>query len=244
MVDKDEIIIVFDSNISKEYLEWLKKNYIKNRIIFWYWNPVHTTLQPDQIPKGIEKWSYSLSDCKKYKLKYNTTFFFDIYNRDTQKIKLKQKKAIFIGRDKGRLDKLLYLKNELEKQGIICEIHIIGNPKKIIDGLNQYYEKIMTYDKVIDLIKKSDFIIDIYTDIYAGLSLRPMEAIFFNKILITNSKLIKEYDFFDSKLIYIIGDNKITLSNFLKNCVEDRQYMNVNYYTINSWYKRFSEGMK
>lgn len=170
---KNEKIIIFDSNISPEFLEWIQLKYPDNRIIFWYWNPVDTSLNPNFIPNYIEKWSYSPEDCKKYKLRYNTTFYFDNLI-DNELLENKGNNILFVGRDKGRLSALLRWKSQLEKEGIPSEFYIIGN--RNLTGYN--YQKPIKYHQIIELIRKSSVIIDYYTDEYAGLSLRTMEALF------------------------------------------------------------------
>ena len=237
----DEIIIVFDSNITKSFLEWLRKKYPLNRIIFWFWNPVNsftTTISPQNIPEGIEKWSYSPFDCQKYKLNYNTTFMFNSLvqaNILTTNTGISKKTALFVGRDKGRLKELLCLKEKLEKAGIICDFHIIGNrPSKEYN-----YEKPFSYKRVVEMIKKADILIDYYTDETAGLSLRPMEALFFEKKLITNNRMIKNYDFYNTNNILILDDDTSNFRQFatssyvkISNAIRDE-------YLLSNWIERF-----
>ncbi len=236
----EENIIIFDSNISKKFLEWIRKTYPKNRIIFWYWNPVNsvtTTIFPDKIPKGVEKWSYSPKDCRQYKLNYNTTFLFDsvVQNIDSKNEIVSNKKALFVGRDKGRLKELLHLKMKLENAGISCDFHIIGDCQP-----NGYsYEKPISYDKVVKMIKEVDILVDYYVDETAGLSLRPMEALFFGKKLITNNSTIREYDFYNEGNILVLDEETRDIEKFVRENYISVDSVLRDQYLLSSWIERF-----
>ena len=235
-----ENIIIFDSNITQGFLEWINAEYTDNRIIFWYWNPVEsftTTISPNEIPEGIEKWSYSPEDCQKYKLMYNTTFLFDSLVQNEKKVEsfTGKKKALFVGRDKGRLKELLHLKKILEKENIECEFHIIGNPQS-----NKYrYENPIAYQKVIDMIKQADILIDYYTDEMAGLSLRPMEALFFRKKLITNNCTISNYDFYNKSNIFMLNERERAIGEFVRADYVEISRNIQNQYLLSNWIERF-----
>lgn len=231
---KDEKIIIFDSNISPEFLEWIQLKYPNNRIIFWYWNPVDTSLNPNLIPYYIEKWSYSPEDCKRYNLKYNTTFYFDNLI-DNELINNEEKNVLFVGRDKGRLSSLLYWKYQLEKQGIPCDFYIIGNK----NSKKYNYKQPLKYNEIVKLIKRSSVIIDYYTDEYAGLSLRTMEAIFLNKKLITNNKTISNYDFYNKDNIYITDGELRGINQFLEKEKIIVDYSIKEKYRFSNWINRF-----
>lgn len=238
--ESKENIIIFDSNITQGFLEWINAEYSDNRIIFWYWNPVEsltTTIFPNEIPEGIEKWSYSPEDCQKYKLMYNTTFLFDSLVQNEKKVEsfTGKKKALFVGRDKGRLKELLHLKKILEKENIECEFHIIGNPQS-----NKYrYENPVAYQKVIDMIKQADILIDYYTDEMAGLSLRPMEALFFRKKLITNNCTISNYDFYNKNNIFMLNERERAIGEFVRADYVEISRNVQNQYLLSNWIERF-----
>lgn len=237
---QNETIIVFDSNVSRYFLEWLRKRFQSNRIIFWYWNPVlskTTTIHPNQIPIGIEKWSYSPADCAKYNLTYNTTFYFDCIYKPVAHKPNDNLIAFFIGRDKNRLNLIEKTKKILEKCGVDCDFRIIGNKRCAVSN------KGMAYDDIVELVNKSDVLIDLYLDHSAGLSLRMMESIFFNKKIITNNFSVKKYDFYNSNNIFVfdsIDNIKLDeLKLFLKHEYIEIDKKIVNTYLFSKWLERF-----
>ena len=231
----DETIIVFDSNMSGAFLQWLKKKFPDNRIIFWYWNPVRTTFQPDAIPEGIERWSYSPEDCEKYGLKYNTTFYFDTLVENLPTTRKTGKKVLFVGRDKGRLSELLEWKHSLEKQGLECDFYIIGQQ----DPSGFCIKSELGYDEVFRLIMESDIIIDYYTDPNAGLSLRPMEAMFLEKKLITNNITIRNYDFYSDSNIFICQNSFDGIQSFISKEYQTVKKEIKDQYLLSSWKASF-----
>ena len=94
----------------------------------------------------------------------------------------------------------------------------------------------MPYIEIIENILKSKCIIDINQKGQSGLSLRPLEALFFNKKLLTNNKNIFQSDFYHPSNIFILGmDNLERISKFM---TEDNVKLPdsiINKYEINNW---------
>ena len=59
------------------------------------------------------------------------------------------------------------------------------------------------------MLSQSNCILDYNQEGQVGLTLRPMEALFLEKKLITNNKDIKNYDFYNPSNIFILGENNI-----------------------------------
>nr|MCR4860735.1 hypothetical protein [Bacteroidales bacterium] len=104
-------------------------------------------------------------------------------------------------------------------------------------------ESLLPYRAVIDMVKDADILLDIYTDPEAGLSLRPMEAMFFGKKLITNNLGILSADFYSPANIYVLGHDGRSLREFVAcpsvlvpPAVRDR-------YLLSNWLKRFDEAL-
>ena len=143
----------------------------------------------------------------------------------------------FIGREKGRKHNVLKIKESLERRDIATDFHFM------IDGVpkNRFEEPIMPYARVIDLIRQSDAILDYTLQENAGLSLRPMEALFFGKKLITNQKSIRQYDFYRKENIYILGEEKRGIREFLGTPAVEIDSDIRDHYLLSSWLRRFDE---
>ena len=184
-----EAIILFDSKYTNMDLRWLRFYFPNLRIILWFWNPIGNTILPQDIAqtqKDIELWSYSVTDSEKYNLHYNTPFY-PLLNAVSSE-EATEYDVIFWGRNKNRKKMIEYYGKIFEKIGLDTRIHI--TPDR---WFQSFYQPNMShyapYDKILADIMRSRSILDVYTNPMAGLSLRTMEALFYKKKLITNSKI-------------------------------------------------------
>lgn len=243
-LEEFDLIIIFDEIYQKEsFLQKVKKIAPGKRIIFWYWNPVRNSINPDLIGDNIcEKWTYSLNDSFKYSLKYNGTFYFNEFCDELNNYSNNYDYDVFfVGRDKNRLSELLKLKNKFEKMGLKIYFHVTAN-RWFLKYKNKYYRDNMPYKEVINCIKKSKAILDVIQNQEDGLSLRVMESIFLKRKLITNSLFIKKYDFYNPKNIFVLGEDDLEkIPNFLSTPFERIDKEIVKAYHFNSWIKRFEK---
>ena len=69
---------------------------------------------------------------------------------------------------------------------------------------------------------------------------RPLEALFFNKKLITNNPNIQSYDFYNPKNIFIFGkDPTGKIKDFMQNPIEPVADSVKKKYDINEWIKHY-----
>lgn len=228
-----DCIIVFATN-RYDYIDYIVHNNPQIRIIVWYWNPVFRCFSPDVLKrKNIEYWSFDKDDCKKYNLKYNTTFYFN--NISVDKIEL-EKDVVFVGADKGRKTALNMLEKVLNKENISTNFHIV--PDKNDPNLDNI--KPMNYKDYLHLTSKCRVILDYIQVGQAGLTLRPMESIFLKKKLITNDVNIIYEDFYNPDNIFILNYDKIEkISDFIYLPYIDINLDIVAKYDFINWLKRF-----
>lgn len=234
---KNESIIVFDSLVTISFLRWLKKNKKKTRIIFWYWNPVRKSISPNLVSKiECEIWSYSKTDCFKYSLRHNNQFHFK--SLILPKLNILHD-VFFLGRDKGRLNMLLDLKEEFEKQNLDVNFHIVQTNRRFFKD-KSIYSNLISYDKALEEMAKSKAILDILSNPNDDLSLRAIESIFYRKKLITNCLNIVNYDFYNPLNIFVIGkDNINNLYSFINSPYHDIDLEIISQYDFANWVKHF-----
>lgn len=231
----DDYIVVFDSGVTIKYLKKLKKMFPQKRIIYWYWNDVKYALPPSKIPEDIEKWSYSEHDCAAYGLFFNT------------QVIIADKKAVswpilydvfYVGKDKNRFEVLKEYEKKIRDLGLEVYFHIVGNKNH---SLNGKYMNPVSYEQVQDWIMQSRCIFDYYENENMGLSLRPLEALYFKKKLITNNVNIVNYDFYNPSSIFLLGQRDLgELIQFVETPVDYRNDCS-QYYAFGNWYKRFEK---
>ena len=97
------------------------------------------------------------------------------------------------------------------------------------------------YTEYLGIIFNCECIIDIIINEQSGLSLRVMEALFFNKKLITNNKYIADMDFYNPNNIYIFGVDKEPISNFMNKKYQIVPDSIKNNYLLDSFVKRITK---
>ncbi|MEZ7821063.1 MAG: hypothetical protein QMB51_02020 [Patescibacteria group bacterium] len=229
-----DCVIIFAPIDNYSIIDFILSNNPAARIIIWHWNPIYRIgyIQSDVIKK-VELWSFDPNDCIKYKMKYNSTFYFnDIKIKSITSYKYD---IVFLGNDKGRKDTILKFQKELEKTKLSYYFHIVSENK----GRNS--QKKITYAQYLDLIANSKAILDLTPFGQSGLTLRPMESIFLKKKLITFDKNIIKQDFYRSENIFIIGiDDLLHLNSFVNSPYFNIDDKIINNYDFNSWLCRFS----
>ena len=98
------------------------------------------------LRKHSDLWSFTQSDCMRYNLKFNSTYYF----MNTESMTTNNGAIYFVGRDKGRYEELCTLISKIEQLGIKTDFHIIAD-KKSPKGNN--YSPFIAYADVIAIIK-------------------------------------------------------------------------------------------
>lgn len=228
-IQQYDIVILGENGYSKNISKYIRKKNKKCKIVMYFWNNINEVYEKHLQDKNIDEfWTFDKNDAKKYNMKYNPQFY-------TKDIKLETNSQefdiLFLGRAKNRKNEIIALKNKLEQQNLKCKFIIIEDEKDYIE-----------YEKYLDLISKSKCILDYNEKGQVGLTLRPMEALFLNKKLITNNSDIENYDFYNPKNIFILGENKMEkISQFIDIPNEKIDENIINNYDFNSWVEKFKK---
>ena len=100
----------------------------------------------------------------------------------------------------------------------------------------------MEYDEVLDIVEQSLCIIDVPKPNQSGLTLRVLEAIFYNKKLITTNKNVVEEEFYNPQNI-LVWDNPTQeelISFFTKPVIPVTSDI-CKKYTIEQWISNFDK---
>lgn len=207
---KSDYVIFFDI-FEKEIVDLLREKTKDTKEIFWIWNKIdHKYINElKKISKNV--WTFDKTEAEKTKIKYSSQFYWrkkeEINNDEIYDL-------YFIGQDKGRAKRIFEIKDLLKK--IEFKIIIILN-KYRKEGIEYFFKeknikknyslKNIPYEDVVEDIKKSKVILELTKKEQSGLTLRALEALFFDKKLITDNENIKEYDFYNPNNIFILRNN-------------------------------------
>lgn len=109
----------------------------------------------------------------------------------------------FVGMSKGRTDMLNDVYKLVETNGGKADFYISGAKKREKKYEGIHYNKWLDYSEVLQHIASSNCILEIMEKNQEGVTLRMMEAVCYNKRLLTNNQNIKESVFYKSGYIYV-----------------------------------------
>lgn len=230
-LNKYDQIIVFDRIFGYEVLEYIHKHNSKARIIFWYWN-IALNMIPDKYRKYCEIWSFDDEDCIKYDFKKNIQFYFEP-DKKASNIKYD---AVFIGKDKGRYEQIKKLYDYLSEKDMKLNFNVVGSVHK--DEI--CVENVIDYENVIKMIESTKCIVEFTQKDQVGMSARALEALFYQKKLITNNAKIRSEKMYSKDNIFILGeDNMENLVQFI-----ETPYVSINddlrkEYLYDTWIEKF-----
>lgn len=135
-----------------------------------------------------------------------------------------KRKCFFVGVAKDRLEKLIRIYDKLELCGCNPIFYISGVPrKKQKRRKGIVYNTWLPYKSVLKEILSSEFIVEIMDKNNAGITLRTLEAICYNRKLVTDNEKILCSPFYREQNIYLLSCGSVLLSDFLK-CVDKVDY--------------------
>lgn len=216
---------------SSGYLKYLKKKYPDCKIVVLCRDllKTHKDMYDEYIKENaIDVWmSYDEQESKQYGFPHFEEFESQINIPHSDKISIAD--VFFAGKAKDRLPKLLKIYDHLESQGLKCLFYITGVKKKneIKRAGIRYLKKPITYYKMLTLSVSSNCILEINQGNAIGYSSRFLEAVMFNKKLITDNSYIRKSKFYNPKYIQIIGEEcNINKDFFIENNDVNYHYNN------------------
>lgn len=235
-INKYDCIIIFDRIWSYDIIKYIKNKNKKCRLIFWYWNKVKAQM-PEQYQKYCEIWSFDESDCEKYRFNHNVQFYIRDFKKRQKTIKYD---ALFIGKDKGRMQIILDIAECLNKYNFISKICIVCDGNKQNRNNVNCVSHTIDYEKILDYLAESRCIIDIVQEEQSGITLRVLEALFYNKKLITNNKTIKDAPYYNENNIFLWGvDDEKNLSDFFSAPYYNIDKSLISRYSYKQWIENF-----
>lgn len=227
--DKPYCFVLIDRRYSVDYLRYLKKKYPGCRIVLLHRDLrfVCERMNPQLLTcKDIDlQMSFDRGESKKYGMPHFDEFESKIDVPISKKYP--ESDVFFAGKAKNRLDKLMAIYECLTKEGIKCKYYLTGvEPSKQISlpGI-EYADKFMSYKEMLYHSVNARCILDINQENADGYTSRFLEAVMFNKKLLTDNESVKSSEFYSSDNIQIIEDyTKINVDFIRSNKIVDYHY--------------------
>ena len=196
----------------------------------------------DHMPKNIRKqikmvkwekiFSFQQSDC----LKYGFIFTDKIYSKvDIKKYSANEdieSDVYFIGSAKDRINQINEIYTALKIAGCRCDFTVIVNRNKLSEYQVRYpgicfKTDRISYKEILKKISKTKCILEICNAGQDGLTMRFYEAVFYNKLLITNNSTAAKSDLYNPKYMQIISEvSDIDAAKILLQSDVDYKYNN------------------
>ncbi|WP_448682320.1 hypothetical protein [Pseudomonas nicosulfuronedens] len=122
----------------------------------------------------------------------------------------------FLGRDKGRAATLLEIAEVLKNQGCRLDFHIVRD--KTTQAVSPHHvSAIYPYGESLRMTLDADVLVEVNQTGQAGYTLRVLEALFFDKKLLTTNARVKQEPFYDPGRFFVWGvDSQQDLPRFLQ----------------------------
>ena len=157
--------------------------------------------------------SFDKADCIKYGFTYHPTFYSKIRNNTNV---IPETDAFFVGVAKGeRYQKLIQLQKIMEANGLKTDFYIakIKNSEKQQSSI--HHNEWLDYGEILDKVKKTRCIVEIMGGNQEGLTLRAMEAVCYNKLLLTDNASVRDLKYYETGFIHYFKDIEAVDLSFL-----------------------------
>ena len=204
------------------YLKYLKKKYKNCKIVVLYRDLLKVS---QRYNPGIQNnpdvdlyMTFDKGESEKYGMPYFSEFesLINIPLSDEFESDL-----YFAGNVKDRLPILLDIYHRVSSFGLRCKYYLIGVPqlqRVELPGI-EYAEKFMTYREMLIHTARSKCVLEINQQGADGYTSRFLEAVMFNRKLITNNGFVKQSLFYKPEYIQLINNAEDISETFLKSDV-------------------------
>lgn len=205
-------IILFDTYANyADYCKEIEQTVsAEARLILYLLNPAFYSEDFKKLSSRWEIWTFAEEDAHEFGFKYGGTFYNPLLREHIEKKgkkKVQKNNLLFVGTDKGRKAFLMKLKQKLCTQGIKCDFRIVDNFKSLY---NKEFSREVPYTKLCTLVRNSETLLDVVQANQFGLTIRFMEALLFEKkIVTTNPSITWNKDFKDCPNVYVLTEDNI-----------------------------------
>lgn len=179
-------------------------------------------LLKERIPLFSMIFSFDEEDSREYGFIYHPTNYSMMEISHNKEIRAD---AFFVGVSKGRASTLASIYLKLIHAGAKAEFFIADVKKGETRYKGIHYNKWLTYQDVLQKISECNCVVEVMDGNQKGVTLRTMEAICYNKKLLTNNQLMKQSKYYKSGNIQVFS----SLDNIDVEFIKDRGPVNYGY---------------
>lgn len=233
-----ECIAITDYAYFPNVKKLIEKKNPNCKIIFYYMNRIDKLKQQylsiEEIIRVFGEdniYTYDNNDALKYKINHRGLMYkpFDMYVSNNEYVS----DFIYIGRNKSRGNDIFALYEQL-KSKYICNFKILDYDGEI--GTKKFID----YSDYIKELQETKVIVDFDPDLHESINLRVLEALFYDKKLITNNSSIMTLDIYETikKNVMIVDFKNIDMYEmdlFIKKSITNIPYSEKKNYEFENW---------
>ncbi|MCH6435003.1 hypothetical protein [Escherichia coli] len=249
------ILIINPEALGKDTLMLLKKEYPEAQVVLYLWDSLKNKKYISSLFEFCNRiYTFDYNDAKKFGFTF-LPLFFSVKPQEIDKIE--KKKIIFIGSvHSTRFDIISKIHNIAVSNNINFKFNLYF-PSRLIfwfsflrkkslrnDLLDKVILKPLPYEFYLKEMQSAEFVLDVSHPKQSGLTMRTMEALAYNKKIITTNDNIRHYDFFDPNKHFILNDiNEKNIIHFVNTSQKECSYSpsTINRYSISSWVRALLE---
>lgn len=243
-IESYDVVIAVAYRSTYRLFKIMKKKYPEIRRIMYWWDPVEKVICPDQVKESVcEKWTFCKRDALRYGLRLNTTFL-PVSIKDLEYSE-EYYEIMFVGSCgeealyKNRADMISELSTYCDEKGIRTSFHISYKSKSKKQRPFEM-KHLMSEKEYYELLIKSKAVLDIVEQGHEWMTLRPLEALYFQKKLISNNVMLIEEPLYHPDNIFLLGKDDLgDLGDFLDRPLHKFEDYVYKYYTFEAWLERF-----
>lgn len=213
------------------------------RLILWNWNILSPKLavRENHVSALCEIWTFDPGDSATYCWKLNHAFFLPETEIPKEIAAAKKETTAFcVCTDKSRYKVIKKIKEALEEKGVFCDFWVVkDNSSKYEEQDSAWLHKQgLPYQEVLQKIWKSDIIVDVVQSGQRGITIRPLEALYYGKKLITTNKEIADLLLYDPRNVFVIGEGNDLETFLIQNRVPYSEAA-LKAYSFEDWLRTF-----
>lgn len=236
--NSDQSFLFWSSDYTKHWITISKLFNAKAKYCF-SWGPIeesaHLSRKLFFINKakkmGIRFFTMNPFDAKKYDMVLTSQVYRKKWNFAQS---VENSDFFFLGKTKGRDIVLKRLEEILKTKQYKVNFQLYEDLPKQFVTFEEYIKQTVSCRCIVDVVAKK------YNQ--NGLTLRPLEALFFKKKLLTTCKELKKYDFYHPDNIFTIDFDEPSLDGideFMKKPFREIDEKIIDQYDVNHWLKRY-----
>lgn len=166
---------------------------------------------------------YSQEDASKYGFTYHSVGYSAIKKSYLKQVP--QYDVVFIGAEKGRIEKIRQAHALFSAAGLSCFFYVImvQEQDRKNDGII-YADKVMPFNEYLSYEISAKCLFELVQDGSSGRTYRMMEAIIYNKLLITNCQEIVHTNYYKKEYVQLYNDLSEINPSFIGNAPEHIDY--------------------